>query len=218
MADCVVPTIPLAQAIGRWGNFFNQEVYGGIANESLQFFPFAVYIDRVGEWHYALFFWEGLLNLILFTVLFVFAWKNAKKPNGLLTGAMILGYGIIRTVMEPLRDPSYILNGNGSDFMLSQIFSIGGIVLGAAIIIYALVNNKVKEGKFFGSAKGDPYVLREYIPSTKSGEDKPKYDKWNLATKLYNLGDSDSGKKSEPVREEEAFEGDESDPDCGEES
>ena len=43
--DCIVVGLLLAQSIGRWGNFVNQEVYGGlVTNEALQFFPIAVLI------------------------------------------------------------------------------------------------------------------------------------------------------------------------------
>ena len=56
VADCLLPGVILAQAMGRWGNFFNQEVYGGpVTDPSMQWFPFAVYIERTGTWHYAFF-------------------------------------------------------------------------------------------------------------------------------------------------------------------
>ncbi len=184
MADCILPTIPLAQAIGRWGNFVNQEVYGRlVTNEALQFFPFAVYIDKLGEWHYALFFYEGLINLCIFAVLFTLAWRNGKKPDGILTGAMIMGYGIVRSIMEPLRDPKFILSGASGDNAYSQLFAIGGILLGAGIIIAVLAYNKYKNGKLIGSATGDPYTVGEFVKCYK--EDKPIYDKWNLASELY---------------------------------
>lgn len=183
VADCVLPTLPIAQAIGRWGNFLNQEVYGKVvSNEALQFFPVAVYIDKVGEWHYALFFYEGCVNVLIFALLFSLAWNYGKKPNGLLGCAMVMFYGIVRTIMEPLRDEAYILGG--SDVMYSQLTSIGMIVLGAAGIIALLIVNKKREGKFFGSEKGDPYGIGTFIKCYKT--DEPKYDKWNLATKLYH--------------------------------
>ncbi len=47
LADCIAPGLILAQAIGRWGNFFNQEAYGApITNPKLWWFPFAVYIEN----------------------------------------------------------------------------------------------------------------------------------------------------------------------------
>ena len=44
--DIAVPSLVLGQAIGRWGNFVNQEAFGNlVANPNFQFFPYAVYID-----------------------------------------------------------------------------------------------------------------------------------------------------------------------------
>lgn len=183
LADCVLVGIPLAQAIGRWGNFVNQEVYGGVVtNTALQWFPFAVNIN--GEWHYAFFFYESMINLVWFCVLFAFAWNFAKKPNGLFTGAMIAFYGIVRSIMEPLRDSKYILGG---DTMFSFIFSIIMIVLGVGIIVGNLIYNKITEGKLIGSKDGDQYVCGEFLKFYKKSDDElPKYDKWNIATKLYH--------------------------------
>ena len=46
LADTLIPSLVLGQAIGRWGNFVNQEAYGNlITNPDLQFFPYGVYID-----------------------------------------------------------------------------------------------------------------------------------------------------------------------------
>lgn len=168
-ADCVIVNIPLAQAIGRWGNFVNQEVYGPVVtNPSLQFFPFAVEIN--GTWHMAFFFYESVLNLIVFAVLFTLAWKFWKKPNGLLACLYPICYGTIRAVMEPLRDPQYILSNGGIPWSL--VTSILLILLGVGGLIALLVINYKKEGSVVGSKTGDPYVIREFIPCYK--EDKPK--------------------------------------------
>ena len=65
LTDCIVPGLILAQGIGRWGNFINQEVYGQIVtNPNWQFFPFAVQIGD--NWHQALFFYEFVFNILMF--------------------------------------------------------------------------------------------------------------------------------------------------------
>ena len=52
LIDLAVPSLILGQAIGRWGNFVNQEAFRDmITNPSLQFFSVAVYIEQLGEWH-----------------------------------------------------------------------------------------------------------------------------------------------------------------------
>jgi len=183
LADCVLVGIPLAQAIGRWGNYLNQEVYGGVVTDtSLQWFPFAVNID--GVWHYAFFFYESVINLVWFCILFALAWNFAKKPNGLFTGAMIAFYGVVRSIMEPLRDPQYILGG---DNMYSYVFSIIMIILGVGIIVGNLIYNKITEGAFIGSKNGDPYVCGEFLKFyKKDSSEKAIYDRWNIATRLYH--------------------------------
>ena len=50
LVDMVVPSLILGQAIGRWGNFVNQEAFGNlVTNPNLQFFPYAVFIERLEE-------------------------------------------------------------------------------------------------------------------------------------------------------------------------
>ena len=59
LCDLFAPGLILAQAIGRWGNYFNQEAYGSvIQNPALQFFPFGVQIQSEAgfQWHMATFF------------------------------------------------------------------------------------------------------------------------------------------------------------------
>lgn len=182
IADCIAPVFPLAQAIGRWGNYFNQEVYGRVVeNASLQFFPFAVLIEDDGLWHYAFFFYESVINFIWFIVLFTVAWNFVKKPNGILTGMFFAFYGIVRAIMEPLRDSSYQYgNGTGVDSSLVAAYLL--IVAGLAIIAVSLIWNRKKEGKCIGSVKGDPYAVSVFVPSGKG--DLPLYSDINYATRL----------------------------------
>ena len=171
VADCVVPGVILAQAIGRWGNFANQEVYGPeITNPALQWFPMGVFIDDVQEWHYAFFFYESMLNLLIFIGLFLLMWKFTKKPHGLALSGYLFGYGVVRSIMEPLRDSQFIL---GSSLPISQVFAlcmaIGGAVLFAAIL---LVNKKL-HGSFFGAAEGEPSAI---LPRYYSAEERKKME------------------------------------------
>ena len=141
VADIITSVLLLGQSIGRWGNYFNQEVYGQeIVNESLQFFPFGVLID--GTWYEALFFWESVLSLIGFIALLIVYLKTSKK--GLATGIYLLYYGTIRVILESRRQSQYILSiGN---LQVSSLISGVLIACGLAIIIYLIVN-KVKQKK-----------------------------------------------------------------------
>ena len=166
VADCVVVGLLVAQAIGRWGNFFNQEVYGAeVTNPALQWFPLAVYIDSEQAWHYAFFFYECVANLLVAGVLFWNAWTNGKKPNGLNGGMYFVCYGLVRSIMEPLRAPKYILNGGGIPWSL--VMSLTMLVGGLVWVLTVLLLNKRKEGVLIGSANGDPYGITEYIKDSK---------------------------------------------------
>ena len=174
-ADCVVITILIAQAIGRWGNYFNNEVYGGVVkSEALQWFPFAVDIN--GTWHYAFFFYESVINTIGFALLYSAAWFWTKKPNGIFTFSYFVWYGTVRAIMEPLRDPTYILNGGGIPW--SSVFSYLMIIGGVAGIITLLLLNYYRENAFFGSKKGDKCGITDYIPAYK--DETPYFSKINI--------------------------------------
>ncbi len=210
-ADCIVVGLLLAQAIGRWGNFANQEVYGAkVTNEALQFFPFAVYINKTdggnclqsitltfqkmfgmessitgGTWHYAFFFYESILNLIAALLMFLRAWKNPKKPNGINVAWYFIHYGLVRSIMEPLRDPSYILNGgsDGSGIQWSFVFSLLMLIGGAVLLFLLLWFNRKKEGTYIGSVNGDPYGITAYVKDNK--KEIAYLDKINMMCKIF---------------------------------
>ena len=189
-ADCVVINILLAQALGRWGNFFNGEVYGGVVTDpALQWFPFAVPItpggtgigafsDPNATWHYAFFFYESVINLIGWALLFTLAWFRKKKPNGVLICLYCIWYGTVRTIMEPLRDPSFILSGTDGQIPWSQLTSL--LLVGAGIcgLLGLMIWNFQKEKAFIGSRTGDPCGITNYLTPYK--DDVPYYSKINM--------------------------------------
>ena len=127
LADMVAPVLILGQAIGRWGNFVNQEAYGQVIdNPALQFFPLAVFVE--GEWHMATFFYESLWNFIGFWVL----WLNRKrvKVRGNLFLCYLVWYGLGRAVIEGLRTDSLMWGNVRVSQALSVLLCIGaGIAL-----------------------------------------------------------------------------------------
>lgn len=132
VCDCIVPALILGQALGRWGNFFNQEAYGyEVINEFWQFFPFSVYIEGAG-WHLATFFYESLWNLIVFFILL----KIFKKytSSGTTAASYFILYGIGRLFIEGLRtDSLYIAN---SLIRVSQLLSALLIFIGILWLIF----------------------------------------------------------------------------------
>ena len=138
--DILCSVLILAQAIGRWGNFFNQELYGAMIEEESFFarFPFAVLIDGV---HYqALFFYEFIANLIGFVILSIIFIK--QKNFGYVTAAYLFIYGTIRTILEPLRQQEYILMlGN---IQVSRLFSVMMIIFGIVLFLLLKIKDKKK--------------------------------------------------------------------------
>ena len=104
-ADLVVLAVFVGQIMGRWGNYFNQELYGlEITDESLQFFPFAVFIDATQSWHCALFFYEGVLNFIGLCIgLTMFHYKIDKRKPLMIGIFYLLWYGVVRGSLEFLK-------------------------------------------------------------------------------------------------------------------
>jgi prolipoprotein diacylglyceryl transferase len=105
MADAIIPGIPVAQAIGRLGNWFNQEIFGPPTN-----LPWAVEIDpeyrpaahEDSATFHPTFLYESLWNLALAGAL-VWAEKRKLLKPGQLLPAWIMGYGIGRFLVESVR-------------------------------------------------------------------------------------------------------------------
>lgn len=123
----------LGQAIGRWGNFANQEAFGNlITNPNLQFFPYGVYIDRLGEWHQATFFYESMWNLLVLAVL-LWYFKRAKHKGNVFVAYLAL-YGVGRFFIEGLRtDSLWMIPGV---IRVSQLLSAILVLFGAVYLWY----------------------------------------------------------------------------------
>lgn len=145
-SDIVAPLVILGQAIGRWGNFVNQEVYGAeVISKSWQWFPYAVQIEEQGgRWFQALFFYESMLSLIGFAILVVILFKFRKR--GLATGVYLVYYGVVRAILENMRDAQYILKIGGApaSFILSFIMIAAGLGIVAWVVVREIKNKKKK--------------------------------------------------------------------------
>ncbi|HLX34878.1 MAG TPA: prolipoprotein diacylglyceryl transferase [Candidatus Limnocylindrales bacterium] len=138
-ADVVAPGLFAMQAIGRWGNFFNQELYGPPTN-----LPWGIAIDcahRVAPWtcdaypltttHFQpLFLYESISGLVGMTVLI---WIARRRPKWYLAGDLLaiffVWYSIVRYVLENLRTNNWKLEGVPTAQIFSIIFATVGIVL-----------------------------------------------------------------------------------------
>lgn len=134
-ADLIAPGLALGQAIGRWGNFINQEVYGSPTT-----LPWAIRIDpqhRLPEFidiatYHPLFLYESLFNLINMGFLL---WVSRKFADKLKKGDVFLTYlityPIFRFFMEFLRlDPSFVggINANQILMLVIALLAAGWLV------------------------------------------------------------------------------------------
>ncbi|HHU64194.1 MAG TPA: prolipoprotein diacylglyceryl transferase [Clostridiales bacterium] len=135
LADILSPSLIFGQAIGRWGNFINQEAYGyEVTNKALQWFPFAVNID--GRWHLATFFYESAWNFIVFA--FLMWYKKKTDIPGRIFICYLGLYGIGRFFIEGLRTDSLMWG----PLRVSQVLSA---VLVAFSVIYILIQQRQRK-------------------------------------------------------------------------
>lgn len=139
LTDLAAPCIPLGQAIGRWGNFVNQEAHGALVLEKrLQFFPVSVNIG--GEWFYATFFYESVWCLAIVAVLLIAERKRWFVREGDAFFAYVLLYALERSVVEGMRTDSLYIG----PVRVSQALSL--LALLAVTVIWAVRQRKLPAG------------------------------------------------------------------------
>ena len=140
--DAVVPVLALGQAFGRIGCIFGNCCYGvEVLNKSLQWFPIAIYVH--GDYHYATNFYESIFDLALFFGLTYLLRKT--KIKGITTFAYLVGYGIVRFILEFFRDEVQTLFIGSMP--ISQLVSIGCVIIGVIGITTLLLVNNRKQSK-----------------------------------------------------------------------
>lgn len=131
--DMSVPSLIIAQSIGRWGNFFNVEAYGKVVTLShlkSQHIPNFI-IDRMkidGSYHQPTFLYESILCFIGFIILMILKNNKSLKITN-LTSFYLIWYGLIRLVIEYYRTDSLMLGPIKIAMLISIVFIISGVVL-----------------------------------------------------------------------------------------
>ena len=135
LLDLAAAALPLSQAIGRWGNWINFELYG-----KPTLLPWKWWIPpefrpqsfiEVGYYH-PLFLYESLLMTGLFFVINYFIRPRWAVGTGGLLGGYLLGYGLIRLVLEPLRITPWTIQG----LPVAQGFALFAILIGSGLTIW----------------------------------------------------------------------------------
>ena len=164
--DLIVPTILIAQAVGRWGNFFNCEVHGlKVAVDNFKWLPEIVW--RNGQYsstsgyagddmmYVPLFFIESIANLLGYFVIAHIFGKALRKYTELgdLCFGYVIWYGLTRVLMEPLRSTDFQMGLNG---YWSWVWSMIFVLVGTLLIV---VNHFVR---FVLKTKNNAYHVRPY--------------------------------------------------------
>lgn len=136
LLDMLVIALPLGQAIGRWGNFFNVEAYGSVTNSI-----FRMGILENGNYIevHPTFLYESLICLFIFGILYFT--RNKEKFIGENVCIYFLLYGLSRTFIEGLRTDSLMIGS----LKVSQIISILLVIISSMIIICNKKKNKSKQ-------------------------------------------------------------------------
>lgn len=144
LADAVVPNILIAQALGRWGNFLNQEAYGRVVEPSFydgwpSFIADHMYIN--GNFQEPTFLYESSLNIIGWILIVLVYKKVSKLRRGDLVYAYLMWYGVVRFFVEAFRSDSLMFFGLKSAQLLSIVFILVG-VLGTLGVFRKLATKK----------------------------------------------------------------------------
>lgn len=139
--DSLAPALPLAQAVGRWGNYFNQELFGTPTS-----LPWAVRIDPAhrpaaypdAATFHPTFLYESLWNVALaFTII----WLDRRYPHlrRRLIGVYFVGYGLMRFLLELIRtDTTFRFLGLSRNGWVS----LGVVVIGLLVLFWRRRGNR----------------------------------------------------------------------------
>ncbi len=144
LADLVVPSVALGQAIGRWGNFFNSEAFGSPTD-----LPWKLFIPRSNrpleyvnfEYFHPTFLYESVWNLLVFALL-IWLFVDNNRRERLKTGSLFLiyliAYSIGRFVVEGLRTDSLMIGS----LKMAQAISLVSLGIGAIGLVWLYVRRR----------------------------------------------------------------------------
>lgn len=182
-ADAIIPCILVGQIIGRWGNYFNQELYGAAISEQ-QLMWLKNVMPKVfenmlinGSYRQPLFLYESFANFWVFLIIYVGFEFIPFRKAGDIGISYFFFYGVVRLSMEPFRDSQF-------QFITSIVTSILFIVFSIAlIVINHLVLCKYRDKKILYAVciKLRYYLFLQMVPRIK--EIHNRYDNYGCTIK-----------------------------------
>ncbi len=159
--DIVAPGVALAQAIGRWGNFINQELYGKPTD-----LPWGIFIDRAHrlpgyeqfERFHPTFLYESLWNVITCAVLVYLIWRfHDRLAKGIITALYFISYSSVRFLLEFIRLDSPAIG----KLAVAQIVALAIIVFATGFIVW-----RVKRGPESETESAATATTEATLPTT----------------------------------------------------
>jgi phosphatidylglycerol:prolipoprotein diacylglycerol transferase len=144
LGDIICAAAPIGLFFGRIANFINSELFGRVAPD----FPYAMVFPNGGPLprHPSQLYEAALEGLVLFLILFVFARRaEVRARPGLIAGGFFLGYGVFRAFVEFFREPDAYLGYLFDVITMGQLLSLPMMLLGVALIGYALTRPSLAE-------------------------------------------------------------------------
>lgn len=136
LVDIAAPSLLLGQAIGRWGNFMNQEAHGGEVTRAFlenlhlpEFIINQMYIN--GTYYHPTFLYESAWNIVGVIILLLLRKVNLRRGELFLT--YVLWYSVGRFFVESLRTDSLMLT---ESLRIAQVISIVLVIVAVALILY----------------------------------------------------------------------------------
>ncbi|MBN8201619.1 prolipoprotein diacylglyceryl transferase [Bacillus sp. NTK034] len=153
LADIAAPSIILGQAIGRWGNFMNQEAHGREVSRAFlenmhlpEFIIDQMYIN--GAYYHPTFLYESIWNIIGFIILILL--RRANLRRGELFLSYVIWYSIGRFFVEGLRTDSLMLT---ETLRIAQTISIV-LIIGALVLIFYRRAEGLAKSRYLDKAEG----------------------------------------------------------------
>ena len=142
LSDIILPGVLVAQGIGRWGNFFNQEAYGMmVSKEILQkllvpnFVIKGMYINE--SYYLPTFYFESIFCILGFIIILLL--RKKIKNTGFVTAFYLIWYGVLRFIIEYFRTDSLML------FNAKVAMIVSGLMVILGILLLVIVIRKNKE-------------------------------------------------------------------------
>lgn len=141
ITDFIAPLVPIGLGCGRIGNFINGELWGRPTD-----MPWGMvfrHVDNIPR-HPSSLYQAALEGIVLFTVLWLYSSK--PRPRGMVSGAFLIGYGVIRVFAEFFRQPDAQLNFIAFGWLtMGQLLSVPMILAGIAIMWWGSRQPKAEE-------------------------------------------------------------------------